>query len=59
MLVATDRFREAARHQAQALGFEPAIAWVAHPVQNRTAGELEQLARDAAGPVLAALTTPR
>ena len=56
VLVATDRFRDAARHQARALAFEAAIAWVPHPVQNRTAAELEQLAQDAAEPVLAALT---
>ena len=55
MLVATTAFRDAARHQARALGFRPAVAWVPHPVQNRTAAGLEALADAAVEPVLAAL----
>lgn len=56
VLVATTAFRDAAAHQSRSLGFEPAITWVAHPVQNRTADELEALAEGAVAPVLAALT---
>lgn len=55
MLVATTAFRDAAAHQSRSLGFEPAIVWVSHPVQNRTRDELAALAEDAAGSVLAAL----
>jgi len=33
--------------QSQAIGFEPAIVYVAHPIQNRTAQELDRLADDA------------
>lgn len=30
--------------------------WVPHPIQNRTAAELEQLAEDAIDPILAMIT---
>ena len=56
--VVTNEFRDAAASQCRSLGFEPAIVWVAHPIQNRTPEELEQLAEEAMGPVLAALTDP-
>lgn len=55
VLVATTAFREAAQHQARALGFQPAVAWVPHPVQNLAAAELEALADTAVEPVLSAL----
>ena len=58
ILVATTAFRDAAVHQAHALGFEPAIVWVPHPVQNRRPEELERLADDAVEPVLRALRKP-
>lgn len=44
ILVATTAFEDAAAHQARSLGFDPAVAWVAHPVQNRSPDELEALA---------------
>lgn len=56
VLVATTAFREAAAHQSRSLGFEPAIVWVSHPVQNRTRDELAALAEDAVVPVVTALT---
>ena len=56
VLVATTAFQDAAAHQSRSLGFDPAIVWASHPVQNRTADELEALAEDAVAPVLAALT---
>ncbi len=56
--VATTAFREAADAQSRSLGFEPAIVWVPHPIQNRTAAELERLAEESVAPILAALTTP-
>ena len=55
--VVTTEFERAAASQARSIGFEPAIVWVGHPIQNRTAAELEQLAVDALEPILAALTT--
>ncbi len=53
--MATTAFRDAAAHQARSLGFEPAVVWVEHPIQNRRAEELEELARLALEPILAAL----
>ena len=35
-MVATTAFREAAAAQARSLGFEPAVVWIPHPVQDRT-----------------------
>ncbi len=54
-MVATTAFQDAARTQGEALGFEPAIVWVPHPIQNRSAEELRQIAESALAPVLAKL----
>ena len=45
--VVTEGFTDAVASQSKALGFEPAIVFVPHPIQNRTAAELDQLADDA------------
>ncbi len=45
-IVATDEFVDAAKAQSEALGFQPAIVWVAHPMQNRTTEELYAFADD-------------
>jgi len=45
-MVATEAFRDAAKAQVQQLGFEPAIVWIPHPVQNRTNAELAGIADD-------------
>ena len=45
--VVTTGFTDAVASQSLALGFEPAIVYVPHPIQNRTADELNQLADDA------------
>lgn len=57
LLVATTAFEDAAAHQAHSLGFDPAIAWVPHPVQNRSPDELEALAAMAMKSVLRHLTS--
>ena len=54
--VVTEGFRDAVAAHSQALGFEPAIVFVPHPIQNRTAEELNQLADAAIEPALAMLT---
>lgn len=54
--VVTEAFRDAVDTQSQALGFEPAIVYVPHPIQNRTADELRRIADDAVEPVLRLLT---
>ena len=50
---ATVEFKQAAAAQASALGFQPAIVWTPHPIQNRTPAELEALAAAAAPEILA------
>ena len=42
--VATEAFKPAAAAQARALGMDPALAWVPHPIQNRTPDELAAIA---------------
>jgi hypothetical protein len=54
--VVTEAFRDAVDAQAQALGFEPAIVYVPHPIQNRTADELKKIADDSIEPLFALLT---
>ena len=55
--VVTTGFTDAVETQSKALGFEPAILYVPHPIQNRTADELKQLADDAAEKALRMLTS--
>jgi len=47
--VASSEFVQAAAAQAQSRGFDPAMVFVAHPIQDRTDDELRALA-DAALP---------
>lgn len=54
--IVTEGFTDAVTSQSKALGFEPAIVFVPHPIQNRTAAELDQLADEAFGKALALLT---
>lgn len=54
--VVTTGFTDAVAAQSQALGFEPAIVYVPHPIQNRTAEELDQIADRAIESALALLT---
>ena len=46
--VVTTGFTDAVETQSKALGFDPAVLYVPHPIQNRTADELNQLADAAA-----------
>ena len=50
--VVTTEFADAVEVQAKALGFDPAVVYVPHPIQNRTADELAKIADDAVGGVL-------
>jgi hypothetical protein len=45
--------------QSKALGFEPAVLYVPHPIQNRTAEELNKIADDVVEPALRMLTASR
>jgi hypothetical protein len=55
VMVATTAFRDAAAAQGDALGFEPAVIWVPHPIQNRTDDEIRAIADDALEAILDAL----
>ena len=51
--VASTEFVEAAKAQANSLGFEPFKVFVAHPIQDRSDSEIEQLAEEAFEEILA------
>ena len=51
--VASREFIEAASAQAESLGFDPFKVFVAHPIQDRTDEEVEQLAEDSFEEILA------
>ena len=53
----TTEFKDAAAIQAKALGFEPGILWMPHPVQNRTADELEKIAAESVEGILKMITS--
>ncbi len=56
-MVATTAFRDAAQAQGKSLGFDPAVIYVPHPIQDRTDEELRIIADDAIDSILAAITT--
>lgn len=56
--VVTRAFTDAVEKQSGALGFEPAVVYVPHPIQNRTRDELAKIADDCVEPVLALLQGP-
>ena len=53
--VASTEFIEAAASQSKSLGFDPALVFVAHPIQDRSDDELRALADQALEPILRAL----
>ena len=55
--VVTTGFTDAVAVQSKALGFEPAVLYVPHPIQNRTADELNKIADDAAEKAMKMLTS--
>jgi len=57
--VVTTGFTDAVEAQSKALGFEPAVLFVPHPIQNRTAEELNKIADDAVEPALRMLTASK
>ena len=56
MFVASGEFKEAAEAQASALGFDPAVVFVPHPIQDRTDDEMEAMAMDVLEAILAQIT---
>jgi hypothetical protein len=55
--VVTEQFRSGAQAQGKALGFDPAIVYVEHPIQDRTVEEMGAIARKALAEILQALTS--
>jgi len=56
LFVASTEFAEAAAAQAAALGFDPAVLFVPHPIQDRTDEEMVVLADSALDTIMQALT---
>jgi hypothetical protein len=54
--VATTEFQVAAAAQSQALGYDPAVVFVPHPIQDRTLEEMRALADGVLEELLANLT---
>ncbi len=57
--VITTGFVDALEMQAAALGFDPAVIYVPHPIQNLTHEELLRIADSVIDPALALLTSKR
>jgi hypothetical protein len=51
--VASAEFIEAAKAQAESLGFDPYKVFVGHPIQDRTDAEMQTLAEEAFEDILA------
>ena len=58
MFVASSEFIEAAAAQGQALGFEPAVCYVQHPIQDRSDAEIQALADATFEEILAQIVAP-
>lgn len=56
VIVATTAFTQAADVQSKALGYEPSMVWLPHPIQDRTDGELQALADKHCAEILGKLT---
>lgn len=51
----TTGFVDGVAAQSNSLGFEPAVVYVPHPIQNRTKEEIEAIADEAFAKVMALL----
>jgi hypothetical protein len=56
MFVASTEFKEATKAQSKALGFDPAVVYVPHPIQDRTKEEMYSLADDALKAIINAIS---
>lgn len=54
--IVTTEFADAVEVQSKAMGFEPAVVYTPHPIQNRTADELKKIADDVIEQALGMLT---
>jgi len=57
VFVASTEFIDAADTQSAALGADPAVVFVPHPIQDRTDDEIRALADDAVEAIVAVVTT--
>lgn len=55
MFIASTEFITAAEAQSKALGFDPAVVFVPHPIQDRTDDEVRTIAELAFDDILAQL----
>ena len=55
MNIVTTGFVDGVAAQSESLGFEPAVVYVPHPIQNRTTAEIEAIADAAFAEVMAKL----
>ena len=53
--IASSEFRQAAAAQNRSLGYDPAVIFVPHPIQDRTDEEMRALADDAFESIVNAL----
>lgn len=56
MAIASTEFVQAAALQSKVLGFDPAMVFVRHPIQDRTDDELRALADQALEQILRGIT---
>jgi hypothetical protein len=59
VIVASAEFADAAEAQGRSLGFDPAVVFVDHPIQDRTDEEMALLADAAVDAVVAAIAQAR
>ena len=56
MFVASTEFEEATETQSKALGFDPAVVYVPHPIQDRTKEEMYSIANNALNAIVKAIS---
>ena len=56
--IASTEFIQAAALQSKVLGFDPAVVFVAHPIQDRTDAEMQALADTALEHILQGIVMP-
>ena len=54
--MATTEFVDAWKAQSEALGYQPGMVFIPHPIQDRTDAEIRALADDAVDAILERLT---
>jgi len=54
--IASEEFKPAAAAQGTALGFEPAVVWLDHPIQNRSEQELAEMASNSVDEIIGFIT---